>query len=480
MRTTTLDERATLGSEARKRCTRPSIGCYVPDPDRPNPVDLLASQESVRVPLLLPIRHARMSVSPFTFYRGSAIIMASDLGRRPHTGLMVQLCGDAHLANFGMFAAPDRSLVFDINDFDETNPGPFEWDVLRLATSFVLSGREKGLPERAIRSAAEAAARGYRVQMAHYSGMPDIAVWYDRIDVSVIKQWAKTEGFGEDAVRRLDKSVEKARTRDSWSAVLKMTEVVDGRRRFLNQPPLLMPLPMEDAAADMLRRIIGEYAETLLRDRALLMQRYHLIDIAHKVVGVGSVGLLAFVLLMEGRDPDDLLVLQAKQALPSVLEPYSGRSIYDTMGERVVVGQRIMQAASDVFLGWVQTDRSRDLYVRQLRDMKYSPDPTDFTEKSLAGYAELCGRTLARAHARAGDSVAIASYLGTSTKFDDAVRDFALAYTEQVNADYALYKAAIADGTVAVADETKPTDYAFVSTPSGIEMVDPAAGPASS
>jgi len=476
MRTSSTNEREQAGVAAREHRSRTSIGEYVPAPDRPDPVALLASQETVRVPLLLPLRHARMAVSPFTFYRGSAIIMASDLGAMPNSGLITQLCGDAHLANFGLFAAPDRSLVFDINDFDETNPGPFEWDVLRLATSFVLAGRDQGLSEEAIRSAATGAAFGYRTQMAAYATMTDLEVWYDRISVDVIEQRMKAEGRTRSR-KNLEKSVAKARTRDSWSAIAKMTELVDGRRQFVNSPPLLIRIPLDDAVAGPITGLITEYQETLARDRALLLNHYHVIDLAHKVVGVGSVGLMAMVVLMQGRDENDLLVLQAKQAVPSVLEPVTAPSAYANMGERVVVGQQIMQGASDVFLGWIRTQASRDFYLRQLRDMKFAPDPTGFDESSLVGYAMLCGRALARAHARAGDAVVIAGYLGTSAKFDKAVREFALDYVTQVNEDFSAYQAAIAAGEVAVADESKPTDYAFVVTDSGgVELVDASSG----
>ncbi len=477
-------ERRAAGLGVRKRLPRLSLGTYESASGRPDPVALLASQETVRVPVLVPIRHARMSVSPFTFYRGAAIVMAGDLAARPDSGLVTQLCGDAHLSNFGMFAAPDRSLVFDINDFDETTPGPFEWDVLRLATSFVLAGRDVGLKEKVIRQAAESVGLAYRTKMADYAALPDLAVWYDRIDIDVMKQWAKQEGFNQ-SIKRIDRGVAKARTRDSWSAVTRMTEVVDGHRRFLHEPPLLVPFPPDETPGGRVEDLIAQYRATLLRDRALLLSRYHLIDLAHKVVGVGSVGLLAFVALMEGRDADDLLVLQVKQAVPSVLEPYAGASIYPNMGERVVVGQRIMQAASDVFLGWIRGKDGRDFYVRQLRDMKFAPDPTRFDAQQLVGFALLCGRTLARAHARSGDAVAISSYLGSSAKFDGLVRDFALAYTEQVNMDFARYHAAIADGRVSTTDERTPTDYSVVAASgSGIELTAPdvtaSSGPASS
>ena len=478
-RTSTVAERQAAGVAARAGRSRTSLAGYAPASDRPDPVSLLAGQETSRVQALLPLRHSRMSVSPFTFYRGSAVIMASDLAAMPNTGLVTQLCGDAHLSNFGVFAAPDRSLVFDINDFDETNPGPFEWDVCRLATSFSLAGREVGLADADVRNAVTAVGFGYRTQMAAYASMPDLDVWYDRISVDVLLQWTKAEGF-TGAEKRIGKAATKARSRDSWSAITKMTEVVDGKRRFLNTPPLLFRIPMDDAVAERVTEMVREYQDTLPRDRRLLLNHYHVIDVGHKVVGVGSVGLLAFVLLMQGRDENDLIVLQAKQAVASVLEPYTAPSAYQQSGERVVVGQQIMQAASDIFLGWVRGNAAREFYVRQLRDMKFAPDPATFNESSLLGYAMICGRTLARAHARSGDAVELAGYLGASAKFDRAILDFALAYTEQVDADYAAYQKAIAGGTVTLAREGEDTTYAVVVDSSrGVELVS-GSGPASS
>jgi uncharacterized protein (DUF2252 family) len=471
MRTATVAERQQKGEMARERRPRSSLGAFAKRADRPDPIAMLAAQETSRVQALLPLRHSRMSASPFTFYRGGAVIMASDLAAMPNTGLVTQLCGDAHLSNFGVFAAPDRSLVFDINDFDETNPGPFEWDVYRLATSFVLAGGDVHMSEETIRNAVMAVGFAYRTQMVGYSAMTDLDLWYDRIGVDVIMKWAKSDGFA-DAEKRIEKGATKARSRDAWSAISKMTEVVDGRRQFLNTPPLLIRIPLDHVAADRITRLVGEYQDTLPRDRQLLLNQYHVIDAGHKVVGVGSVGLLAFVILMQGRDENDLLVLQAKQAVTSVLEPYTGSSIYPLAGERVVVGQQVMQAASDVFLGWVRGNAGRDFYVRQLRDMKFAPDPATFDESAFLGFAIVCGRTLARAHARAGDSVAIAGYLGTSAKFDKAIRDFALAYAEQVKSDYAAYQAAISAGAVTLAEEGEAERYSVVVDPTaGLELV---------
>ncbi|MCX6432083.1 MAG: DUF2252 domain-containing protein, partial [Actinobacteria bacterium] len=450
--------------------------------DRAGPVELLASQETARVPALLPLRHSRMAVSPFTFYRGAAAVMATDLASMPNSGLVTQLCGDAHLSNFGMFAAPDRNVVFDINDFDETNPGPFEWDVMRLSASFVLAGRDVKLSSPAIAIAAAAVGSAYRTQMTKYTEMADIDIWYDRVSVEVLQQWMSQEG-NTNAGKRIVKATAKAKSRDMWSAISKMTELVDGQRRFISTPPLLMRVPLEGEVHAILTGLVDQYQATVPPDRAQLLRRYHLIDFAHKVVGVGSVGLLAFVLLLEGRDPDDLLVLQVKQAVPSVLEPFTEPSVYEQSGERVVVGQQIMQAASDVFLGWVRGPRGKDYYLRQLRDMKYSMDPSTFTESSLLAYATACGRALARAHARAGDSVAIAAYLGVSTKFDNAIRDFSLAYADQVTVDYAKYKAAVADGRVVLAAPGEGENYTIVASPTegvSVKVASPEPPPASS
>jgi uncharacterized protein (DUF2252 family) len=485
MATATVAERQALGKDARKRRPRTELGVFVPAPDRPDPVRLLAQQEVSRVQELLPLRHTRMAASTFAFYRGGATIMANDLGTLPHSGLVTQLCGDAHLSNFGMFGAPDRSLVFDINDFDETHPGPFEWDVLRLAASFVLAGRDVGLAASVQEGAALDVGRAYREQMAEYAAKADLDIWYDRVSVDVIRAWAEQEGFKAQE-GQIAKRAAKARSRNAWSAIEKMTAVVDGQRRFLDLPPLLMPVDTSGAVGEIIEGLLVQYRTTLPHDRQQLLLRYHPIDMAHKVVGVGSVGMLAFVVLMQGRDESDLIVLQAKQAVASVLEPYTSPPAYPLAGERVVAGQQLMQAASDIFLGWIRGPGGRDYYLRQLRDMKYSIDPSTFTPRLLQGYAMLCGRTLARAHARGGDAVAIASYLGTSDKFDVAVRDFSLSYAQQVEADYAAYQAAIADGRVSLGDQAEESSYALRLDPSTgvtVSVRSPAAsapGPASS
>lgn len=444
----TPDERRDRGKAARDAMPRKAQGVYEPAADRPDPISLLEEQEKSRMPALLPLRHERMGASAFTFYRGTAIIMASDLGAQPSSGLQVQLCGDAHLSNFGLFAAPDRVPVFDVNDFDETNPGPFEWDVKRLAASFVLAARDNGFADDVIADAALASARQYRLSMAEYAAMKEIDIWYDRVDASVMESWGQRTGgkTGEKAVRR---SVAKAQARTAWTAVRKLTTVVDGRREFVDEPPLIVRVPEDTMARTLITSSLAGYLESLAPDRRALFERYEVIDLGHKVVGVGSVGLLAWVLLLQGRDSDDVLTLQLKQAQHSVLEPYSVPSAYAQMGERVVEGQRLMQAASDSFLGWVTGKLGREYYVRQLRDMKWSPDPSGFTPASMSSFAELCGHVLARAHARTGDAIAISAYLGGSTVFDEAIRTFALRYADQVSSDYAAFTAAIASGRLA-------------------------------
>lgn len=441
-------ERQSRGKAARDALPRKAQGVYEPAAHRPDPIAMLEEQEQSRVPSLLPLRHERMGASAFTFYRGTAIIMASDLGAQASSGLEVQLCGDAHLSNFGLFAAPDRVPVFDVNDFDETNPGPFEWDVKRLATSFVLAAHDNGFPEELVADAALASARQYRLSMASYAAMKEIDIWYDRVDASTMEEWGqRTSGkIGEKAVRR---TVAKAQARTGWTAVRKLTTMVDGHRVFVDEPPLVVRVPVDSLARTLIMGALPGYLDSLAPDRRALLQRYEVVDLGRKVVGVGSVGLVAWVLLLQGRDPDDLLTLQVKQAQHSVLEPYTAPSAYAQMGERVVEGQRLMQAASDSFLGWVTGKLGREYYVRQLRDMKWSPDPSRFIPRGLASYAELCGHVLARAHARTGDAIAISAYLGTADTFDEAIRAFSLAYADQVVSDYAEFTAAVSSGRLA-------------------------------
>lgn len=384
--------------------------------------------------------------------------MASDLGSMPNTGLVVQLCGDAHLSNFGLFAGQDRSVVFDVNDFDETNPGPFEWDVMRLATSFMLAAQDNGFSAKDADDITRLAASSYRTAMSDYAQMSDLAIWYDRISTTTLEQWAAQIG-GERATKQINKVIGKAQSRDGWSAIEKLTEVVDGKRQFLDQPPVLVRVTDSEDLHPWLDMLLEKYRTDLQNDRRELIRRYQVVDFGHKVVGVGSVGLRAFVLLLQGRDENDLLVLQAKEAVQSVLEPYTNSCVYEHQGQRVVEGQRLMQAASDAFLGWLQAPNGRQFYIRQLRDMKWSPDIAKLPLGQLSGYASLCGRTLAHGHARSGDPVQIAAYLGQSEKFDAAMTEFARSYSAQVSRDFAQYTAAIADGQVVTGDAVVSGDH---------------------
>jgi len=442
---------------------RAQLGDWAAAPGRADPVALLLSQEESRVSELVPVRHARMAVSAFTFYRGSALVMASDLAGLPRTMLTAQLCGDAHLSNFGLFGAPDRSVVFDVNDFDETHPGPFDWDVKRLATSFVLAARDNGLPNRDGLAAAAAVAASYRQTMTSFAGKTELDLWYHRVEQSQLdatvqeiatrKQRELATKNSSKTHRDVEKAIEKARARDAWSVIEKITEVVEGRRRFRHQPPLLDRVQANADVASMVHDLYEQYRSTLQDDRQELLSRYEIVDIGHKVVGVGSVGLLAFALLMRGRDEDDLMVLQVKQAQASVLEGFTLASTYAQHGQRVVTGQRLMQAASDSFLGWVQGPSGRSYYVRQLRDMKWAPDPATLTGSGLNRYALLCGHTLARAHARSGDAVAIAAYLGSGSSFDRAIEAFSAAYADQVRHDFQAFTTAISDSRITATEE---------------------------
>jgi uncharacterized protein (DUF2252 family) len=401
---------------------------------------VLAAQDESRVPDLVPIRYGRMLASQFTFFRGAAAVMASDLGRTANSGLDAQLCGDAHLSNFGVFEAPDRRLVFDVNDFDETLPGPFEWDVKRLAASFAIAGRERGCSESERRAATLAAVREYREAMRAFAGMRDLDVWYSRLDVET---YVRQSGVGKKRMRAYEKGMAKARSKDSLRALSRLSHRVGGRRRIVSDPPLIVPIeelvgtavPVEPA----LRSLLATYRKSLDGDRRVIAARYEYADAAHKVVGVGSVGARAWIILLLGRDGDDPLFLQAKEAQRSVLEPFSGKSRFAHQGRRVVEGQRMMQAASDIFLGWVRAhglDGHEDYYVRQLWDGKQSLEVEAMGPAELAQYGEVCGWTLARAHARSGDRAAIAAYLGSGTTFDEAIADFAEAYADQNERDY--------------------------------------------
>jgi uncharacterized protein (DUF2252 family) len=434
---------------------------FAPGPDR-DPVGLLLEQAGTRIPELVPVRNGRMLVSPFTFYRGAALPMAADLAAAPDSGLRVQLCGDAHLANFGVFGSPERRLVFDVNDFDETLPGPFEWDVKRLVASLVVAGRDNGVAADGTRRVALAATARYRTAMREFAAASTLAVWYSHLDVEDAIARFKLR-MKKSQVRKSESIAAKLRTRDSTQAVAKLTKVVAGQREIVSDPPLIVPI--EELAAgtsyDLLRSLVGDYARTLPPDRQHLLGRFRLTRVARKVVGVGSVGTQSWILLMEAQDDLDPLLLQAKQAMPSVLAGYAGPSEYDNQGERVVAGQRLMQAASDIFLGWQRTvppagepGGPTDYYLRQLRDWKYSAPIERMAAAELSDYGELCAWTLARAHARTGDRFAIAAYLGGSAKFDQAVADFAVSYADQTERDHAALAAAVASGRAQAAPVT--------------------------
>jgi uncharacterized protein (DUF2252 family) len=419
-------------------------------------------QASSRVPELVPIRHGRMLVSPFTFYRGAALPMAADLSGTPTSGLRVQLCGDAHLSNFGAFASPERQLVFDVNDFDETLPGPFEWDVKRLAASLAVAGRDSGFSTKDRRTIVLAAAQGYRESMRTFAGQSLMDVWYAHMDIEkTIGQFrsqikAKRLKMGEDMLA-------KAHSRDSMQALGKLTTVVDGHRQFVADPPMVVPI--EDIFSDMqsdtlyaqLHHVLTKYGRSLQSDRRHLVGQFDMVRVARKVVGVGSVGTRAWVVLMEAGDGIEPLFLQAKEAQPSVLAEYCGRSAYNNEGERVVAGQHLMQAQSDIFLGWTRATGvdgvDRDFYVRQLRDWKFSVPIEQMLPAGMAIYARLCGWTLARAHARSGDRVTLAAYLGSSAKFDRAIAEFAETYADQNERDYAALQAAVKSGKAEATSE---------------------------
>jgi uncharacterized protein (DUF2252 family) len=446
--------RAAVGKAARADLPRSDHADLSPAPR--DPQALLARQDESRVPELVPIRYARMLASPFAFFRGAAAVMASDLAETPTTKFTVQLCGDAHLSNFGVFSAPDRRLVFDCNDFDETCPGPFEWDVKRLVASVAVAGRQNGFGKRERRRASLATAAGYRRAMREYAAMRDLDVWYSRIDVEPALESLRAEA-GARRVRRLERNIAKAQAKDSIRAYGKLTEEVDGRVRILGDPPLITPIEELTEGADVeqqLREVIDTYSESLSPDRRHLAASYGYVHAARKVVGVGSVGTRAWIVLLLGRDGQDPLFLQAKEAGRSVLEPHVGPGPYAHHGRRVVEGQRLMQAASDIFLGWVTVTgvdgEERCFYVRQMWDGKGSAEVGNLSAPELAGYGALCGRTLARAHARSGDRIAIASYLGGGEVFDKALAEFAEAYADRNESDFEQLREAADSGRIAV------------------------------
>src|SRR6478609_4040454 len=452
-------ERAACGKAARAEVRRSTHADWEPAQDRPDPVELLEEQAQTRVPELVPIRYGRMLLSPLAFFRGAAAIMAADLAPAPRTGLAVQLSGDAHLSNFGVFAASDRRLVFSLNDFDETLPGPFEWDVKRLVASFEVAGRERGFDRKQRTTANLTAVRSYRLAMQGFAQSRTLDVWYARLEVdAIVQQWTT-----EVHAKRLDqvkRNLAKRTVKDNRRALDKLTEVVDGKRRIVSDPPLLVPLEELVSAVELeqieaaLHRIYESYRSTLVVDRRQLLDRFGFIQIARKVVGVGSVGTRTWIVLLLGRDDEDPLFLQLKEALSSVLEPFLGGRAYANQGQRVVEGQRLTQAARDTLLGWTRgadvDGTERDYYVRQLWDGKASADVGAFDPTAMALYAEVCGRTLAHAHARSGDPIALAAYLGRSNAFDQALASFAEAYADQNERDYAALRSAADSGRVKV------------------------------
>jgi len=461
----TVEVRRAEGEGARARSPLDGHGGWAPSGDRPDPVSLLESQNATREPDLVPVRHGRMSVSPFTFYRGAAKIMATDLRDTPTAGLNVQLCGDAHLSNFGAFASPERTLLFDLNDFDETLPGPFEYDVKRMAASFAIAGRNNGFAKGDVKASTLASVAAYRQAMAQFAQMGTMDIWYSRLTeqeiLKAIKALKKSEQTKQAASqvkkgeKRALKNVEKAHTRDSTQALSKLGEMVDGRYRIVSQPPVVIPMrhleAMSGYSADemqeMVHRQFRAYRATLQEDRRHLLERFEIVDMARKVVGVGSVGTRAFVVLLQGRDEQDPLFLQVKEATASVLEDHLPKSEFKQPGERVVQGQRLMQAASDIYLGWSKgAEADRYLYWRQLRDMKGSALVETMTPVVLGFYAGLCGWTLARAHARSGDAVALAAYLGKGDDFDRSITSFSEEYADQNERDYEAFASAIRSG----------------------------------
>src|SRR5450631_95653 len=439
------DERAAAGKAARERLPLDSHAEFV-TADRPDPIELLESQAITRVPELVPIRYGRMIASPFAFYRGGALIMASDLSRTPSSGLQVQLCGDAHLSNFGIYASPERQMVFDINDFDETHPGPFEWDVKRLAASLAVAGRENGYSTKKRRKIVLAAAAGYREAMVDFAGQGNLAVWYSHANIEEVLAGV-ADHLDSKRKARVQRNLDKAHHRDSLQALAKLTTMVDGRARILSQPPLLVPVEelwgeeQAKATYERLGNLTRSYRRTLQWDRRHLLGQFSLVQVARKVVGVGSVGTRAWILLFEGLDGGDPLFLQAKEAQASVLSGFVKTSGYRNQGERVVNGQHLMQASSDIFLGWQRTPGpdgiERDFYVRQLRDGKGSVVVEEMLPDAMGFYGRICGQALARAHARSGDRVAIAAYLGSTDGFDNAIADFAETCAEQNVRDHA-------------------------------------------
>ena len=456
-----LTTRVARGKAERRRIPLEDHALFAPTEFRPDPLELLARQAASRVPELIPIRYGRMVSSAFAFYRGAALIMASDLATTPTTTLRAQLCGDAHLSNFGFYASAERRLVFDLNDFDETLPGPFEWDLKRMVTSFEISGRSQSFNPKEVQSIVLSAVRTYRESMRDFATMTNQAVWYATLDAeNFLEQMRAT--VPASRLRKVEETLAEARTKDSMQAFRKMTQLIDGVPHIVSNPPLIVPssqLFAPDINAELMARmgeLITAYRDSLVSDRQHLFDQFRFLELARKVVGVGSVGTRAWILLFEGVDGNDPLFLQAKEAQSSVLEQFLGVSEYSNHGERVVAGQRLMQASSDIFLGWQKSNGidgvDRDYYVRQLRDWKASADVEGSTPNGMNLYARVCAWTLARAHARSGDRIAMAAYLGKKDTFDHAIAAFASSYADQNERDYAALRAAVTSGRIVAED----------------------------
>ena len=457
-----VERRAAAGKAAQATAPLEAHAEFRPAASR-DPVELLLGQARTRVPELVPIRHSRMLLSPFTFYRGAALVMAADLATTPTPGLRAQVCGDAHLSNFGAYASPERRLVFDLNDFDETLPGPFEWDIKRLAASLVVAGRDNNFTAKQSRKASLTAVETYRTAMRGFATQPILDVWYAHLNIEdAVAEYqatltARQRKQDKADLKATQKLLARAHTRDSLQAVGKLTTVTDGRRRIISDPPLVVPVDQvsgfdHEEVLGRIRGVVAAYRGTLASDIEQLLDHFTLTDVAHKVVGVGSVGTRAWILLLEGGVDQEALLLQAKQAEASALAAYAGASEYANQGERVVAGQHLMQAASDIFLGWIRIQSplggEEDYYLRQLRDWKMSAEIELMRPQSMELYARLCGWTLARADARSGDRIAIAAYLGSSTSFDNAIADFAETYADQNERDHAALQAAVAEGRI--------------------------------
>ena len=454
----TVKQRAARGKAARASCPRTSFAEL--DPPKRDPVALLEAQAPSRVPELVPIRYGRMLASPFAFFRGGAAIMAHDIASAPRTDLAAQLCGDAHLANFGGFASPERDLVFDLNDFDETLAGPFEWDLKRLAASFEVAGRDRGFADGERREAVLNTVGSYRLAMRQFAGMTNMEVWYAHASASDLEERIRATG-DTTQMRTFTKTTAKARTRDSMTAFEKLTHIVDGQPRIRSDPPLVVPIDElfegvsdREAVEGIVRSVFRDYRRTLQDDRRHLLEQFEFVDLARKVVGVGSVGTRCWIVLLLGRDSTDPLFIQVKEAEQSVLEPYLHRSHYANHGQRVVAGQRLMQSLSDIFLGWHRMTgldgSERDFYCRQLWDWKVSVNLATIVQPGLVLYGQVCGWTLARAHARSGDRVAIAEYLGKGAVIDNALADFAVAYADQNERDFKALQHAAREGRIQV------------------------------